>query len=56
MLTRLSKMHVHSSPDVLKHIGNFCIKSGKYADLAIFARKEYLISITYSKMFTLAAG
>ena len=56
LLARLAKFHVHSSPDILKHIGKFCIKSGKYADLAIYALREYLIAMTHSKMFSLAAG
>ena len=55
-LGRLTKFHVHSSPDVLKHLGRFCLKSGKYADLATFALREYLIAMTHSKMFSLAAG
>ena len=53
---RLDQFHVLSSPDVLKYIGKMCLKAGRYADLALFAFKEYLQLTTYSKMFTLAAG
>ena len=53
---RLTQFHVHSNPDVLKYIGKFCLKSGRYADLAINALHEYLLHMTYSKMFTMAAG
>ena len=33
-----------------------CLKAGKYADLALEVLKEYLVNVTYQKMFTLAAG
>ena len=32
------------------------MKAGKYADLAIVALKEYLVAVTYQKMFTMSAG
>ena len=41
---------------MLLTIGKICLKAGKYADLAIFAIKEYLLLLTYYKMFSLAAG
>jgi len=53
---RISKFHVHSRPELLKNIGKFCLKMGKFADLAILALKEQLVLVTYQKMFTLAAG
>ena len=44
---RLSKFHIYSSPDLLKNIGKFCLKTGKYADLALLAFKEQLVLVTY---------
>lgn len=55
-VTQLSQFHVHSSPELFKNIGKMCLKAGKYADLAIIALKEYLVTVTYQKMFTMAAG
>ena len=44
---RLSKFHIFSSSDLLKNIGKFCLKAGKYADLALLAFKEQLVLVTY---------
>ena len=55
-LTSLARFHVHSGPGVLKTLGKMCLKAGKFADLAVIILKEYLVAVTYQKMFTLSAG
>lgn len=55
-LTSLARFHVHSGPGVLRTLGKMCLKSAKYADLAVIILKEYLVAVTYQKMFTLSAG
>jgi len=52
----LNQFNVYSNPEILKHIGKFCLKSKQFSDLAVYALKEYLTLLTYSKMFTFAAG
>lgn len=47
---------MQSCPEVLRLIGKFCLKANKYANLALLVLKEYLVMVTYSKMFSLGAG
>lgn len=56
LLGHLAQFNVHSGPEVLLNIGKMCLKAEKFADLAIVSLKEYLIAVTYQKMFTMNAG
>lgn len=55
-MDRLTQFSVQSCPEVLRLIGKFCLQTGKYANLALLTLKEYLVMLTYSKMFSLGAG